>query len=134
MAHEGQVLEASGIVLTLVRITPERLEMEAAYDGTGGMPPSHLHPRQDERFEVLDGTMHAIVGDDDRRYAAGEGFDVPAGTAHQMAAEGPTRVRWTVTPALRTAEFFEGLYGGRAAEEGLAFLEAFRDEVVLAGP
>lgn len=38
-------------------------------------------------------------------------FEVPAGTSHQVAAEGPAVLRWEVRPALRTAEFFERLYG-----------------------
>ena len=74
------------------------------------MPPEHLHPKQAERFEVLEGSMRAIVDGEERVYDAGESFEVPAGTPHQMAAEGPTRMRWEVKPALRTAEFFERLY------------------------
>ena len=29
-----------------------------------------------------------------------------------MTGDGPSRVRWQVRPALRTAEFFERLYSG----------------------
>ena len=109
--------------------------MEAAYDGSAGLPPEHLHPSQDERFEVLEGRVRAIVGGDERLYGPGETFGVPAGTPHQMAAEGgPARFRWEVRPALRTAEFFERLYGegpGSAREAGsfAEFLAEFEDEV-----
>src|SRR5688572_11173914 len=128
MAHAGQELEGpGGFRLLLVRTGAETggelLEMEATYPGTGAMPPMHLHPRQDEHFEVLEGAVSAVIDGAERRYQTGEAFDVPAGTAHQMAGDGPARVRWRVSPALRTAEFFEGLYGGRAAAEGMAFLE-----------
>jgi hypothetical protein len=108
--------------------------MEASYDGTGGMPPEHLHPSQDERFEVLDGRVRAIVGDVERSYGAGESFDVPAGTPHRMAPEGgPASTRWHVRPALRTAEFFERLYGGGESERFAEFLDEFSDEIRMTG-
>jgi hypothetical protein len=32
--------------------SPELLEVEASYGPGGDPPPAHLHPEQDERFEV----------------------------------------------------------------------------------
>jgi quercetin dioxygenase-like cupin family protein len=140
VAHAGQEIEGhGGFVLRLVRTGAETdgelLEMDATYGGAAGLPPEHLHPSQDERFEVLEGEVLAIVGGDERRYGVGETFEVAAGTAHQMAADGPARVRWEVRPALRTAELFERLYGDgpdSARELGAAFLEEFRAEIRLA--
>ena len=132
MAHAGQELEGfGGFRLRIVRLEPGELELDASYPGDAPLPPAHLHPSQDERFEVLEGAVRVIVDGAERRYAAGEAFDVPAGTPHQMTGDGPARVRWLVRPALRTAEFFEGLYGGRAGREGLAFVEDFADEIRL---
>ena len=146
MAHAGQEIRGpDGFVLRLVRTGAqtggEVLEMEASYSGTGGMPPAHLHPRQVERFEVLEGAMETVVGEVARRYSAGDVFEVPAGVAHQMAADGPARVRWSVTPALRTAEFFEQLYAALdAASSGGAggvtladLLASFGDEIRFTG-
>ena len=116
--------------LRFVRVDPEALEMEASYSGEAGMPPEHLHPSQAERFEVLEGSMRTKIGSEERVYEAGEVFEVPAGTPHQMAAQGPTRTRWEVRPALRTAEFFERLYGegpGSAREMGESFFAEFED-------
>src|SRR5437764_2731032 len=108
MAHEGQeLLGPNGYRLKLVRITDEVLEMEATYGDESLLPPEHFHPRQAEHFEVLDGAVTAVIGGDERRYGAGETFDIPAQTPHQMAGAGPARVRWEIRPALRTAEFFE---------------------------
>jgi quercetin dioxygenase-like cupin family protein len=105
----------------------ELLEMEARYAGDGGMPPEHLHPRQTERFTILKGTMRTIIDGREQVYDAGATFEVPAGTPHKMGAEGPTLVRWEVRPALRTAEFFERLYGEGASAELLAeFADEFR--------
>lgn len=134
MAHAGQELEGSnGYRLRLVTIDPDRLEMEATYGQAGDLPPEHLHPRQDERFDVIEGSVRAIIAGDERSYPAGESFEVPKGTPHQMTAEGPARMRWVVTPALRTAEMFERIYGGVPGPEGVDFLEEFREELRLTG-
>jgi quercetin dioxygenase-like cupin family protein len=133
--HAGQQIEGpNGFRLRLVRTAAETggevLEMEAGYGGDGGLPPEHLHPRQAEHFEVLEGTVLAVIDGEERRYVAGEAFDVPAGTRHRMGGDGPARVRWEVRPALRTAEFFERLYGDEAARGPVGDLLAeFADEI-----
>ena len=133
MAEEGQLFEApDGNTLRLVRISDELLEMEATYSGQGAMPPPHFHPAQDERFEVLEGAVQAVVEGQARRHEAGETFEVPAGSVHQMGGDGRARVRWEVRPALKTAEFFEGLYLGEAMKDPAAFLTRFADEFRLA--
>ena len=139
MAHAGQEFQRpDGYVLRLVRTADETggelLEMEATYGGAAGMPPVHLHPSQVERFEVIEGAMQTIIGGVERRYEPGEPFDVPPGVPHQMAADGPTRMRWEVRPALRTAEFFERLFGtgpdsAREAENPADFLAEFSEEI-----
>jgi mannose-6-phosphate isomerase-like protein (cupin superfamily) len=139
MPEAGQEIDAFGamrlrLIQTANETGGELLEMEASYTGEAGMPPAHLHPNQAEHFEVLEGSMRAIVDGEERVYGAGESFDVPAGTPHQMAAEGPTRMRWEVRPALRTAEFFERLYGEgpeSAREMGEAFFGEFSEEFRL---
>jgi hypothetical protein len=115
----------------------ELLEMEATYPGDGSMPPMHLHPKQGERFEILEGSMRTIVDGEERVYGQGESFEVPAETPHQMGTNEPTRMRWEVRPALRTAEFFERLYGegpGSAREMGDGFFAEFDEEFRLANP
>jgi quercetin dioxygenase-like cupin family protein len=130
MAREGQELTGhNGFRLKLLRITEDVLEMEGTYSGEGDLPPNHYHPRQDEHFEVLEGAVRAVVDDEERRYVAGETFDIPAGTPHQMAGAGPARVHWEVRPALRTAEFFERAYSDDPGDD---FLETFAAEFRLA--
>jgi mannose-6-phosphate isomerase-like protein (cupin superfamily) len=131
MAHEGQELVGhNGFRLKLVRITEDLLVMEGSYSGEGGLPPEHYHPRQDEHFEVREGAVRAVIDGQERRYAAGESFDVPAGTPHQMAGDGAARVHWEIRPALKTAEFFERAYSG---DPGADFLETFAEEFRLTG-
>jgi quercetin dioxygenase-like cupin family protein len=139
LSHAGQEIEGFGghsllLVKTADETGGELLEMEASYSGEGGMPPEHLHPNQAEHFEVLEGNMRVIVSGEERLYGEGESFDVPAGTPHQMGAEGPAKMRWEVRPALRTAEFFDRLYGsgpGSAQELGETFFERYADEFRL---
>ena len=129
MAEEGQLFEApDGNTLRLVRISDDLLEMEATYSGEGAMPPPHFHPSQDERFEVLEGAVTVVVNGEPRRHEAGEAFEFPAGTVHQMGGDGQARVKWEVRPALRTAEFFEALYTGEAMKDLGAFLDRFSAE------
>ena len=118
------------LVEPIVEIGPDLLEMEATYSGRGDLPPSHLHPSQDEHFVVLEGTVRLVLAGEERRHAAGETFDVPAGTPHQMAGDGPARVRWEVRPALRTEEFFRRLYGPRT--DYAALFAEFAPEFQLA--
>ncbi len=143
MPHAGQEIEGfGGFRLRLVRTAAETggevLEMEATYGGTGGMPPEHLHPRQVERFEVVEGAMQTIIGGVECEYGAGETFEVPAATPHRMGADVPTRLRWEIRPALRTAELFERLHGegpdsARAAESIADFFGEFSDEIRFTG-
>jgi quercetin dioxygenase-like cupin family protein len=143
MAHAGQEIHGpDGFRLRLIRTADqtegELLEMEATYSGSGGMPPEHLHPQQVERFEVLDGEIRTIIDGAERRYERGESFEVPAGTPHRMTAEGPSRMRWEIRPALRTAEFFERLHGegpdsARRAGSIADFLAEFSDEIRITG-
>ena len=80
--------------------------------------------------------MRVIVGHEDRVYRPGETFEVPAGTPHQMGTGEPTTMRWKVRRALRTAEFFEGLYGSgpdSARELGQAFFAEFEISWLWAG-
>jgi hypothetical protein len=135
VADEGQELEGpDGLRLRFVQITDELLEMDAQYPAEQLLPPAHLHPRQDERFTVLSGAVRAVIDGDERRFAAGESFDVPAGTVHQIAADGSARFKWEVRPALKTAQFFEGLYTGAAAADPDRFLAQYADEFRLVAP
>jgi mannose-6-phosphate isomerase-like protein (cupin superfamily) len=111
MPHEGQEIKrANGFVVRIVTLSEGLLEVEARYRGDAPLAQAHFHPSQDEHFEVLEGRIHAVAGGDERFYDPGETFDIPAGVSHQMAAVGPTRLRWQIRPALRTAEFFERFY------------------------
>ncbi|HEX8075689.1 MAG TPA: cupin domain-containing protein [Thermoleophilaceae bacterium] len=131
--------------LTIRQSTPEVLEVEATYGPGGRPPPKHLHPAQDEHFEVLAGTLTARVGDqEEQTLMAGDTLEIPRGTPHQMwnAANAEARVRWETRPAGRTEEWFRAVDAiqpeGGGNPSPLAFaplLEEFADTFRLAlGP
>ena len=135
MAHAGQEIEGpNGYRLRLLETGDELLVMEVTYRGDGSLPPEHLHPSQAERFTVLEGAIRTVVDGAERVYEAGESFDVPPGTPHQMGADVPASARWEVRPALRTAEFFERLYGATPDSpahtgEWAEFFAEYADEI-----
>jgi mannose-6-phosphate isomerase-like protein (cupin superfamily) len=110
----------SGTTLKVLAHDDRELTFEARYAGGGSPPPAHLHPAQDERFEVQSGAMTALVAGEQHRIAGGEVLDVPRGTAHQMwnAGEQPAVVIWRTRPAGRTLDWFRELAAALRGEEG----------------
>ena len=81
--------------------------------------PDHVHPCQEERFEVLSGRLGLRVEGDERSHAAGDVVVVPAGMPHRAwnAGDGEVHVLVDFRPALRTETAFETLAG--LARDGL---------------
>jgi quercetin dioxygenase-like cupin family protein len=102
--------------VTVLDRSDELLAMEAEWDPEETRPPAHLHPHQDERFEVLEGELTTDVGGKVRMLRAGETIEVPRRTSHRMwnAGKQPVRARWEVRPALRTQEMFAAIDRSRA--------------------
>lgn len=91
----------------------ELLEVEAFYQPTSIAPPAHLHPHQEEHFEILAGSMTICVNNQEHTYHVGEICDIPAGTAHSMwnGSEAEAHLLWQTRPALHTEDFFEVMWG-----------------------
>ena len=134
--------------VTIRESTDELLEVEASYGPAGKPPPKHLHPAQDEHFEVLEGTLRVRIDDAERTLEAGDTVDIPRGAVHQMwnPGEAEARVSWQTRPGGRTEQWFaaidrlqrEGRVGGNGMPGPLAFaalLTEFDDVFRLAvGP
>ncbi len=154
MAYAGQTLEnpASGERITFRRTTAETggeliaidLELPPGARVPGGL---HIHPKQQERFEVVAGTMRFRMRR--KRVVAGPGevVVVPPGVPHDFANVGvePALVRVDIRPALKMEQLFETAVAlaeqGRTMMNGIPkpldlalFTREFEDEVQAAFP
>jgi mannose-6-phosphate isomerase-like protein (cupin superfamily) len=126
-----------GTMLRVLAHDEQALELEATYAGGGSPPPAHLHPAQDERFEIIEGAMNALVAGQARTLAVGETLEIPRGTIHQMWNEQQPRavVSWRTTPAGRTLDWFCELAAavrGEGREDPSTLLADYSDVFRLA--
>ena len=147
MAYAGQTLEnpVTGERITFRKTSAdtngEYVEIDLRLAPDGAVPGTHVHPKQEERFEVVSGTMKFRLGL--KRIVAGPGevVVVPAGAVHNFANAGDdtAHVRVTVSPALKMEELFETSVAlaeaGRVTKRGMpkpldlaVFVERFDDE------
>lgn len=148
MGYSGQVLDNP--------VTGERFVFHATSDDTAGkllefdlvveprgrVPGGHVHPGQQESFEVLEGTMKFRKGLRTVIARPGDLVVVEPGTFHRFANAGDQHavVRVRVEPALRMEELFETVAAlaaeGRTMRSGMPrpldlalFMREFQDEV-----
>jgi quercetin dioxygenase-like cupin family protein len=115
MAYTGQTINnpVSGEQITFLQTAAdtagEKLEFELALSPDGHVPGAHVHPEQEERFHVLEGTMKFRMGLRRIVAEAGDTVIVPAGRVHRFANGGDTtaRCRVEVVPALDMEQLLE---------------------------
>lgn len=140
-----------------LKLTPtESVEIRSAEPGElevlvtylqGDPPPRHFHPGQDERFEVVEGTVRVELDGEARDLEAGDSLEIPRGTVHKLwnSSDEAARAIWRTSPAGRTEQWFRAIDAlhreGRTGRDGqpgpLAFgvlLSEYRDVFRLAGP
>lgn len=73
--------------------------------------PLHVHPRQEERLEVISGRIRSRSGGVERLLGPGESVVSPPGEAHTagVADSGEAVVMAELRPALRYREFLEAI-------------------------
>jgi mannose-6-phosphate isomerase-like protein (cupin superfamily) len=143
----GIELDNGGVLIKFVQTTVETAGalhvQEARYAPRSTPPPYHRHPRQDERFQILEGALLFHIDGVDRTIRAGEHVDILKGSFHRAHNPGdvPVLAIWETRPALRTAEFFYAMNratrGGRARPrlvDAAAILTEYREEFELAKP
>ena len=153
MARSGDVLQhpVTGERVVWRRVAADtngRLLQGDLYADPGGfVAAAHVHPKQEERFEVVAGRLRLRIGDDERILMAGDRAVVPAGTPHTWANDGAevAHVVGEFVPALRTEVFFETFFGlasdGKTNRKGLpnplrmaVIMREYEDEIRLARP
>jgi mannose-6-phosphate isomerase-like protein (cupin superfamily) len=148
MAYAGQIINnpVSGEEIEFIRTAAdtdgELLELELRLTPDGKVPGAHVHPHQEERFEVLEGRMRFRMGLKTIEAGPGDVVTVPAGKIHKFANADDTTavVNVQVTPALEMERLLETT--AQLAEEGRVlrsgmprplelalFVREFKDEV-----
>ena len=113
----------------------------------GHVAAAHVHPNQEERFEVLSGSLKLRIDDEERVLSPGDVAVIPPGHSHVWwnAGEDDLHVLGEFRPALRTEVFFETFFGlaadGKTNRKGLpnplhlaVLMREFGDELHLASP
>jgi mannose-6-phosphate isomerase-like protein (cupin superfamily) len=118
----------------------------------GGGLPAHLHPRQTERWSVVEGRAELTLGDEKHLIGPEDGeLVVGPNTKHALASASnvDAHLRCVAEPALRLQSFLEesaaaareGLFTARGLPRGLrgarwaaGFIKKYGDETVFLSP
>lgn len=89
------------------------LELDSFYEPRGYVGVYHLHLRQEERTEVVSGTLSGRIAGDAVTLGPGRSVVVPAGTPHDWwnGGDEEAHVRVQFRPALEIEIFFQTLFG-----------------------
>lgn len=118
MAKPGDVIENPRIGARCVFLRTGRetggqvMEADLFVQPGSKAPPKHVHPIQEERFKVIEGSLTTWVSGKESSLRAGDECVVPQGALHTWcnAGESEARVRIVFRPALRADEGLEALY------------------------
>ena len=126
----------------------ELMQADVYMQPGGFVAAAHIHPRQEERFEAVAGTLHGRIAGKELTAGPGDIIVVPQGTPHAWwnSGDDELHVLVEVRPALRFENFFETFFG--LAQDGkvdpktglpnllqlAVTLQAFQNELILAQP
>jgi mannose-6-phosphate isomerase-like protein (cupin superfamily) len=124
MVQPGDVIEnpVTGERITFVRTSAQTggavAEMDLDLSPAAFLAAEHIHLRQEEKFEVLEGLIRLRCRGEESVCGPGETVAVPAGSPHAWAPDGDqgARVRITFTPGAGIEQFFDEFF--RLAREG----------------
>jgi quercetin dioxygenase-like cupin family protein len=131
VAKTGDVIEnpITGERITFLKTTRETNGELLRYEyilPPGFTIPEHIHPQQEERHEVLSGTLRGSVGGQERDYGEGERVVGPAGVPHAWQNPNPhqeVRIVSEISPPLAFETLFETYCGlardGKITKQGI---------------
>jgi quercetin dioxygenase-like cupin family protein len=103
----------------------EAVVFEAFVQPDGFVAAAHVHPAQEERFQVLKGTLGFRLGREELVAGPGRLLTVPAGTPHRFWNAGETEAHFVceVRPALQFEALIETMFAlacdGRTNRKGM---------------
>jgi mannose-6-phosphate isomerase-like protein (cupin superfamily) len=131
MIHAGDVIEnpITGERLVFRKTSRETngeaVVLEAFVKPNGFVAAAHVHPHQEERFQVLRGTVGFRIGRKELVAGPGQRVTVPAGTAHKFWNAGDDEVHFVceVRPALQFEQLIETMFAlatdGKTNKKGM---------------
>jgi quercetin dioxygenase-like cupin family protein len=132
VAKAGDIIEnpVTGERITFLKTTQETNGALLRFEWVlppGFTLPEHFHPRQEERHEVLSGTLRGRVGGQERDYKEGERVVGPAGVPHawrnSSSEEEELRIISEIRPPLAFETIFETFFGlardGKTTKQGI---------------
>jgi quercetin dioxygenase-like cupin family protein len=131
VAKAGDLIEnpATGERITFLKTTQETNAELLRFEYVlppGFTIPEHVHPYQEERHEVLSGTLRGRVGDQERDYGEGERVVGPAGVPHAWqnpSSEEELRFVSELRPPLVFEAILETTFGlaraGKTTKQGI---------------
>ena len=123
MIHAGDVIEnpvtGERIVFheTSRETNGEAVVFETFVRPNGFVAAAHVHPKQEERFEIVSGRLGLAMAGDEIVAGPGEAVIIPAGTPHRFwnAGQDDARFRCEVRPALEFERLLETMFALAAA-------------------
>jgi mannose-6-phosphate isomerase-like protein (cupin superfamily) len=90
----------------------EAVVVETFVQPNGFVTAAHVHPMQEERFEIISGRLGLKVGGKEVVADPEETLTIPAGTPHRFwnAGDDEVRFRCTVRPALQFEQLLETMF------------------------
>jgi mannose-6-phosphate isomerase-like protein (cupin superfamily) len=91
-------------------LTDQPLTVEAEF-ASGAQSGRHIHPKQDETFEIVSGMLDVFVEGSWRHLRAGQSVCIPKGMVHgfRNSSNTPVQALNAHNPGLRTQEYWEGM-------------------------
>jgi quercetin dioxygenase-like cupin family protein len=134
-SHKGESYEFMGERLTLLNTGQETngevLEIDVSFKPTAktnGLKwrEVHVHPHQEERFEVISGAVRFRIGDREQTLTAGQTITGPPNTPHAWSsADGKEiHMRAELRPALHTDAAFSSAQHAVATQGRMSLLQA----------
>lgn len=138
VAAAGDRLEhpETGEVIVFLRTAAdtggELLELDDLWP-VGHRVPRHVHPRMQERWEVLAGRATFRIDGTEVTAGPGDVVTAPAGAVHEAWSTSPERVRVRIElrPALRWEAFVEALFSSGGVADAGRLLHEFAAEIVV---
>jgi mannose-6-phosphate isomerase-like protein (cupin superfamily) len=125
MVQPGDVIDnpVTGERMTFLRTSAQTggalAEIELQLSPAAFLAAEHIHRSQEERFDILQGTVLLRCSGKESTYGPAETVAVPAGASHAWAPVGGhgARIRLTFTPGADIEDFFDEFF--RLARNGM---------------